>query len=214
MRQLITEFNTEYPNYSASEKSDGEFYESENAGKAHTLQKLVIKEMDAYVIPNNIIKDATSIFSKANSNPILRKDNDGIFLKEKTGRKYIYFCELKSSFMEPNIVKAKDQIVGAYLKLHSLLSVLQSYNPDEWTIRGIIASYKPSMEKVSSLQRNIETDDKSRFCYNLQRDKVYTMPGKNCRKYFAPLKVPEITLYHIGIPDMTEEYEVRFDDIV
>ena len=198
MKQLISEFNSEYCNYSAIGYNNYQFTEDDNKGKPDTLQSLTILGIDACVIPKRIIKDSTSIYAKANSQDILRKDNDGIFLKEENGKKYIYLCELKSSFLEGNIIKAKDQIVGAYIKLHSLFSALQSYNPSEWSIRGIIASYSPSIEKIS----------------DLQRDKKYIMPEANCKRSFFPLHVPEITIYHISVPDKTENYTIDFNDII
>ncbi|MCF2593892.1 hypothetical protein I6E11_08880 [Bacteroides caecigallinarum] len=215
MKQLISEFNSEYRNYSAIGYNNYQFTEDDNKGKPDTLQSLTILGIDACVIPKSIIKDSTSIYAKANSQDILRKDNDGIFLKEENGKKYIYLCELKSSFLEGNIIKAKDQIVGAYIKLHSLFSALQSYNPSEWSIRGIIASYSPSIEKISDLQRKMENGDiKTRFCFNLQRDKKYIMPEANCKRSFFPLHVPEITIYHISVPDKTENYTIDFNDII
>ena len=62
-------------------------------------------------------------------------------------------CELKSSFSTQQICKAKAPIIASYLKLHSLLSLLQSYTPDEWVIKGIIASFKPNEDVQSYLSK-------------------------------------------------------------
>lgn len=129
MKQLISEFNSEYRNYSAIGYNNYQFTEDDNKGKPDTLQSLTILGIDACVIPKSIIKDSTSIYAKANSQDILRKDNDGIFLKEENGKKYI-------------------------------------------------------------------------------------MPEANCKRSFFPLHVPEITIYHISVPDKTENYTIDFNDII
>ena len=140
----------------------------------------------------------------------------GVFLPaSEADRKFIYICEIKSSFIADNIVKAKDQVVGSYLKLHSLLSLLQSYKQSEWTVRGIIASFTPPAEKVQDFLRKKSTGDKvSSFCYDFQRDKKYVMPEDKCKKYFSPLNVPEITLYHVSVPGMPDSYTIDFSKII
>lgn len=215
MKQLIDEFNKVYPQYAAREVVDSTFDESENAGKDKTLRNLTIYKTNAFVIPNIIASDANSFYNKAKSPNILEKVCDGIFLKKEADRKFIYICELKSSFIADNIVKAKDQVVGSYLKLHSLLSLLQSYKQSEWTVRGIIALFTPPAEKVQDFLRKKSTGDKvSSFCYDFQRDKKYVMPEDKCKKYFSPLNVPEITLYHVSVPGMPDSYTIDFSKII
>ena len=151
MEQLIKEYNEIYPTYASNGvvELNHTFDEASNSGKPNTFQRLTVNGMNGIVIPNVIVKDNTSIFKKAGSKAILKDDCDGIFFTEHGGQKYIYLCELKSSFSTQQIAKAKDQIIGSYLKLHSLLSLLQSHNPEEWIIKGIIASFAQN-NKLSS----------------------------------------------------------------
>ena len=134
MKRLVEEYNRLYPNYASTGvvEVDHTFAETSNSGRLDTFQHLTVNGMNGIVIPNVIVKDDTSIFQKAGSNVILKEDCDGIFLTKQDGQKYIYLCELKSSFSTQQISKAKDQIIGSYLKLHSLLSLLiiQSYRMD------------------------------------------------------------------------------------
>lgn len=89
-------------------------------------------------------------------------------------------------FSTQQIAKAKDQIIGSYLKLHSLLSLLQSYNPEEWIIKGIIASFAPDTEQQALLSRQKEAGNKiCNLCYNLHRDKNIA-----CRKAIARNSIP------------------------
>ena len=215
MKQLIDEFNKIYPAYQSSNVTDCTFDEDDNIGKSDTLQHLTINGINACLIPKYIIKDITSLYNNAKSDETLRKDPDGIFLIEEGGMKYIYIVEMKSSYTKSNIVKAKSQVVGAYLKLHSLFSLLQSYHPSEWIVRGIIASFSPTVEKVQDFIRRKTTGDiVSSFCYNLQRDKKYIMPEENCKKYFFPLNVPEITLYYVAVPGMANNHTIDFRNII
>lgn len=215
MKQLIDEFNKVYPVYQSSLNVDCTFDEDDNLGKLNTFQHLTINGINSCVIPKHVIKNITSLYDSAGSHESLRKDPDGIFLIEDDGKKYIYIIEMKSSYTQSNIVKAKDQVVGSYLKLHSLFSLLQSYNPSEWTVRGIIASFTPPAEKVQDfLKKKTNGDKASSFCYNFQRDKKYVMPEEKCKKYFSPLNVPEITLYHVSVPGMSDSYTIDFGDII
>lgn len=214
MKQLIDEYNKVYPKYMASQVTDHTFNEISNGSKPNTLHNLTIKGINSYIIPNDIIKDATSIYDKAGSPDVLRKDNDGIILAELNGTKYILICELKSSFSSENIVKAKNQIIGAYIKLHSLFSILQSYNPTEWIIRGIIVSYTPSTNLILDLQRDLECNIKNQFLFKLQRDKKYLMPGNKCKRFFHPLNIPDILLCHLPVPDKAECFTVDFNNII
>lgn len=215
MKQLIDEFNRVYPNYRAFPVCDYTFDEDSNLNKQNTLQHLTIKGINSYIIPNSLIKDATSIFNKAKSPDVLRKDNDGIILAEINGIKYVLICELKSSYTTSNIIKAKDQIVGAYIKLHSLFSLLASYNPKDWTVRGIIASFAPTLECSSTLQKKMGGGDREcSFCFKFQRDKKYVMPERNCRNFFFPLNVPEITLYHVSVPTLSTTHSIELSKIM
>lgn len=128
---------------------------------------------------------------------------------------YIHICELKSSYATQPITKAKDQIIGSWLKLHSLMSLLQSYHPEEWQVRGIIASFTPTPEQEAAILRMKENGNEAgNFCYNLQRDRKYPMPEANCKSYFCPLNVPGITIYHVPVPYQTEAFGVNFDTLI
>lgn len=215
MKQLIDEFNKVYPAYRSLDVADYTFDEDENIGKSDTFQYLTINGINACLIPKHIIKNITLLYKNAESNDVLRKDPDGIFLIEESGIKYIYIVEMKSSYSKSNIVKAKDQVVGSYLKLHSLFSLLQSYNPTEWIVRGIIASFSPEKERVLEFMRRKDDGDiGSSFCYIFQRDKKYIMPESNCKRCFSPLNVPEVTLYYVGVPLKADRYTVDFKNII
>lgn len=217
MEQLIKEYNEIYPTYASNGvvELNHTFDEASNSGKPNTFQRLTVNGMNGIVIPNVIVKDNTSIFKKAGSKAILKDDCDGIFFTEHGGQKYIYLCELKSSFSTQQIAKAKDQIIGSYLKLHSLLSLLQSYNPEEWIIKGIIASFAPDTEQQALLSRQKEAGNKiCNLCYNLHRDKKYCMPESNCKKFYSPMNVPELTLHYVPVPDKKANFIVDFKELV
>ncbi|WP_348725890.1 hypothetical protein [Parabacteroides goldsteinii] len=217
MKRLIDEYNNLYPNYASTGvvEVSHTFDETNNSGKPDTLQHLTVNGMNGIVIPSVIVKDHTSLFSKAGSNEVLKEDCDGIFFTERNEQKYIYLCELKSSFSTQQISKAKNQIVGSYLKLHSLLSLLQSYNPDEWTVKGVIASFIPKDEQQAYLLKKKEEGNKvCGFCYNLNRDKRYHMPKMDCCKFYSPMKVPDLTLHYVSVPDNSASFAVDFNELL
>ncbi len=71
MKHLIDEYNKVYPKYMASQVTDHTFNEISNGSKPNTLHNLTIKGINSYIIPNDIIKDATSIYDKAGSPDVL-----------------------------------------------------------------------------------------------------------------------------------------------
>lgn len=217
MRQLIDEYDKLYPNYASTGvvEEDHTFDEINNRGRPDTLQHLTINGINGIVIPSVIVKDDTSLFLKAGSIDILKGDCDGIFFTERNGQKYIYLCELKSSFSSQQISKAKDQLIGSYLKLHSLLSLLQSYNPTEWIVKGVIASFAPKAEQLAYLLKQKEAGEKvCDFCYNFNRDKRYYMPKLDCCRFYSPMNVPDFTLHYVSVPDKNVSYAVDFSELV
>lgn len=143
----------------------------------------------------------------------MKKDCDGIFLTEKEGKPYLFLYELKSKFTVSEIASAKDQIIGSYLKLHALLSLLQVYKQEELVIRGIIASFSPTDETLSNMTQKMENDILNRFCYQLNRDAIYQMPKEKCLGYYKPLCMPGIDIHYIPVQNQTSEYTVQLADL-
>ena len=95
------------------------------------------------------------------------------------------------------------------------MSLLQSYHPEEWQVRGIIVSYMPTPEQEAAILRMKENGNEAgNFCYNLQRDRKYPMPEANCKSYFRPLNVPEVTIYYVPVPYQTEAFRVNFGTLI
>lgn len=215
MNQLCNEFGEIFPNY-APQPMKGTYLceEQEHPGNPNTFRLFTLNQVEGYSIPNTLVKDDSSIFVKAGTKDLLREDCDGIFLTEQEGKKYLYLCELKSTFSTQQITKAKNQLIGSYLKLHSLFSLLQAYHPEEWIVKGIIVSFAPDTETVNLLSKNREQNKAYDFCFCLYRDKKYTMPAANCQQFFAPLNLPELTLHYLAVPGKQKEFSVNFRDLM
>ncbi|MBS5550582.1 MAG: hypothetical protein KHX53_00685 [Bacteroides sp.] len=215
MNQLCNEFGKIFPNY-APQPMNGKYLceEQEHPGNPNTFRHFTLNQVEGYSIPNTLVKDDSSIFVKAGTKDLLREDCDGIFLTEQEGKKYLYLCELKSTFSTQQITKAKNQLIGSYLKLHSLFSLLQAYHPEEWIVKGIIVSFAPDTETVNLLSKNREQNKAYDFCFCLHRDKKYTMPAANCQQFFAPLNLPELTLHYLAVPGEQKEFSVNFRDLM
>jgi hypothetical protein len=214
MKQLVENFKKLYPPY-VSEVTSMCIEEKENQSKAHvTFDRLNIQGVDGFEISNQIIKAANSLYGKVTQEKLLKKDCDGIFLTEKDGKTYLFLCELKSKFTVSEIASAKDQIIGSYLKLHALLSLLQVYKQGEFEIRGIIASFSPTDEMLSFLSKEMENDQGAiRFCYQLNRDAFYQMPKEKCLGYYEPLCMKGITIHYIPIQNKSSEFTVQLVDL-
>lgn len=154
------------------------------------------------------------MYGKVTQDKLLTKDCDGIFVTEKEGKRYLFLCELKSRFIVKEIVSAKDQIIGSYLKIHALLSLLQDYKQEEFEIRGIIASFSPTDEMLSFMSKKMENDRGAiQFCYNLNRDSIYQIPKDSCLCYYKPLCMNGITIHYIPIQNKSSEFTVQLVDL-
>lgn len=213
MKALIEHFDLLYPHYSSvAFRNSCVIKEKENVREKAFLE-LKINGVNGYEIPNNVVKDATSFYSKAKSPGTLAHDCDGIFFFEYSGKKFLFLCELKSSFSSQEIQKAKEQVIGSYLKMHSLLSLLQGYRKDEIEVRGLIVSFEPETEKLLAIEKKSENDRSCRFCTLLCKENKYVMPQRNCERYYTPLCVPGLTIHYVGVPGHQQAYTINFDSL-
>lgn len=214
MRDLITRFDKLFPVYSSVAFNGCCTVEEKENRKADAFLKLEINGINGYEISNCVAKDSTSFFSKAGSGEPLNHDCDGIFFVEYDNKKYLFLCELKSTFATKEIIKAKEQLVGSYLKMHSLLSLLQGYKQDEIEVRGLIASFQPETERLLFIEKRREIDKSCHFCSFLNKEHKYMMPKASCEKFYAPLCVPDFTIYYVGVPDHRQEYAINFNSLL
>lgn len=210
MKTLIDQFDNLYPNYSSTTFTDYFVVREKENVRENAFLELIINGIDGYEIPNIVAKDSTSFYAKAQSREPLNHDCDGIFFSEYAGKKFLFICELKSSFSSQEILKAKEQIIGSYLKIHSLLSLLQQYRKDEIEVRGLIVSFKPEVERLLAIEKRAESDRSCRFCSLLYKEQKYIMPKIKCEKFYNPLCVPDLTIHYVGVPDHQQTFTIDF----
>lgn len=220
MGKLIENFNKQYPLFAAIEiKGDCIIDEQEAEDATHCFRELTILGFEGWQFPHELPKKATSFYQKAqetlmkeeNSHKVVRMDCDSILCVEKDDRVIFYLCELKSSYIQENIIKAKDQIVGSYIKLHGMLSLLQDYDKNKIEIYGIIVSYEADVERLSGL-KDMENKG-ARFCVSLYSRMSYDMPRKHCEKYWYPLVFQDIKIKYVKIPRTQKQYTIDFSSI-
>jgi hypothetical protein len=193
MYNLVNNFNHIYPDF-ASTKFVGScsVIEPENYG-TNKLQEIVLNSFDGFQFPHDLAQKTTSFPKIAKHCGVLLKDCDGIVLFEKNGQNYILFCELKSNYSLDNIVKAKDQLVGSFVKFKGLLSCIQGYKQEDYKPIGLIVSFEPTQEQLTMISKI--QDPRSSFAITLNYNKFYPMPASKCDKFFHPLAVGDIDIY-------------------
>ena len=223
MSVLIDNYNKLYPAFAAKPiNSNCVIAEQEAEDAQHTFRTLKIKGVSGWMFPHDLPKQATSFYDKSQnglsdsqkelpSYNILRKDCDGIFCIEENNKIVIYVCELKSSYTIDAINKAKDQIVGSFLKLLGQLSLLQDYDKDNIEMRGIIVAYEATTERLADAKKL--ADRKARFFLQLNELHQYIMPQNKCEQYWHPLRCPEITIKYLEIPLRQKCHEIDFSQI-
>ena len=212
MDKLANNFNTIYPGFASTKFNGGcSITEPENIG-TNKFQKIILNSFDGFQFPHELAGKTSSFPSIAKHKGVLQNDCDGIVLFEKSGQKYILFCELKSSYILENIVKAKDQLIGSFVKFKSLLSTLQGYKSDEYKAVGLIVSFEPTHEQLTDIGKN--QDRGASFAIRLNSDKFYTMPADRCDNYFCPLSVGCFEIYYIAVPDRKTTFSIDINTII
>lgn len=212
MDELANNFNKIYPGF-ASTKFNGEcsITEPENIG-TNKFQKIILNSFDGFQFPHDLAQKTSSFPAIANHVGVLQNDCDGIVLFEKNGQKYILFCELKSSYLLDNIVKAKKQLIGSFIKFKSLLSTLQGYESDKYKPIGLIVSFEPTQEQLTNISKI--QDNRSSFAISLNRNRYYIMPADKCDKFFCPLAVGCFEIYYVAVPDHKTTFSIDINTII
>lgn len=218
MDKLITDFNKLYPEFAASQFSGStDIIEPENDGKPGTFQHLTVQ------IPPTAIAwefsrpclEATKSFhdlacpsaSAVNHcHVVMKKECDGMLCtQDAAGLITFHVFELKSGFTKESITKAKDQIVGSYLKMIHLLAPLQTFDLSRIRMTGYIAAYEPSVETLTAIKDDARA---GYFCIQLNAKGRYDMPASKCEKYWHPLSCGDIAINFIKVPSGAASHSV------
>lgn len=217
MGLLINNFNKLYPSFAAT-KVNGVcvINEQETEDTAHNFRQLTIGGFNGWQFPHELPKKATSfynmsqemVFPEQECHGVVRLDCDSILCVEEDDKIVFYVCELKSSYIQSNIVKAKDQIVGSYIKLCGMLSLLQGYDKDKIEICGIIVAYESDAERISGMK--CIDDPRTRFCISLYDKLIYNMPRRRCEAFWHPLALQDIKFKYVKVPYAHKNYTIDF----
>lgn len=221
MSSLINNFKKLYPSFELLDiNGDCEISEVENTIEDNGFKQLIISDVIGWQFPHEMPKKLSSIFCMSQEgiddnskecHAVVRFDCDGIFCVEKDNKLTLFICELKSSFSVESICKAKNQIVGSLIKTLGLLNLLQKYRLEDIEIKGVIISYVPCVERLTSFKKDSRPDY---FCMKLYHDGCYLMPASKCERFWHPLAFKkDISLIYIGVPKGNTEYKICLSDI-
>lgn len=213
MRQLAKNFDVAFPGV-ASTRFNGscKVEEPENIKNGKGFQQIEFTGIDGISFPHELARKTSSFASIAQHKWILSLDCDGIILFEKNGQKYMIFCELKSTFSTKEIAKAKNQVIGSYVKMKGLFSTLQGYDVDDYKPVGIIVSFEPTQEQLNAISK-LENPTSS-FAITLNSKKTYHMSASKCDIFFHPFAVGNFDIYYIGVPGLQQTYSIDLNSII
>ena len=216
--KIIEEYNTLFPQEKAV-RTIGTCTITEHEDMVHltnSLREITYTGVDTYQFSHLLPKKLSGSFQKLGLKKdsifgALLKDCDGIFCVDKAGTIHMYFCELKSSFSVQEIVKAKDQIIGSYLKVNNLLQLLQAYKITKFIFHGIIVSYAPNTARLSYLKT--VTEKSERFVSMIYNDKQYLMPAQNLDIFYKPIVFNDLLFHYVPVPAGQLTYSIPFANI-
>ena len=219
MNTLIENFNNLCPLCAAC-PVDGDCIidEHDNENRFNVFQRLIITDFKGWQFPHDLPNKLSASYcrlhnptSNNNCHKVVRLSCDSILCIEEEGKIIFYVCELKSSYDKDQIVHAREQIVGSYIKILALLNTLQGFDMNRIEMRGVIFAYEMNPERLSIFKNTSEIA--TRFCLKLYEDKIYNMPSSNCESYWYPLSCPDVKLILITVPNLKREHTISFKDI-
>ena len=113
-----------------------------------------------------------------------------------------------------DIVKAKDQLVGSFVKFKSLLNCIQGYKQEDYKPIGLIISFEPTQEQLTNISKILDTDRRASFALTLNSNRFYPMPADRCNSYFCPLAVGNFDIYYIAVPNRQTTFSVDINTII
>ena len=143
------------------------------------------------VFDPDIAKDLTGFFQSARAGDIFKFNCDGAFLFQGETKKYLFLCELKSSFDSSDIYHASNQIISTYIKLSMVLNLLPNYRKDDIIVKGFIVSrpaeksYLRDLHKQSMMGSRSRFTTEAEFCYDLcyNDEQTYVLNFRNCHQF-------------------------------
>lgn len=212
MDKLVKNFDQTYPNYASTKFVGSCSIKEPNNFGTNKFYEIQLNSLNGFQFPHDLAEKTSSFPKIANHNGFLIKDCDGILLFEKNGQKYILFCELKSSYILEDIVKAKNQLVGSFVKFKGLLSCIQGYEQKDYKPIGLIVSFEPTQEQLTNISKI--QDNRSSFAISLNRNRYYIMPADKCDKFFCPLAVGCFEIYYVAVPDHKTTFSIDINIII
>lgn len=212
---LSAEFDKLYagrPTHPFADKIDVKETEARDTGIE--VRRLRFINVNGCEIQHRLLKRIASLYESActpnaiSQLDIAGRDCDGIFLVDKGATIRMNLCELKTTANIDNICDAKDQIIGSYIEINSLLQNLQSYTDGSIEVVGFIVSHGPK-SAIKSMAKDIR-DPRARFYLKLMTEKEYTMPKNKMEIFYHPLKMPSIKFYFVEVPAKMQQHQVDY----
>ncbi len=214
MDKLVKNFDQTYPNYASTKFVGSCSIKEPNNFGTNKFYEIQLNSFDGFQFPHDLAEKTSSFPKIADHKGYLLKDCDGILLFEKNGQKYILFCELKSSYILDDIVYAKNQLVGSYVKFKGLLSCIQGYEQKDYKPIGLIVSFEPTQEQLTNISKKLGTDRRSSFALTLNSKRFYSMPADKCDSYFCPLAVGNFDIYYVAVPNRQTVFSIDINAII
>lgn len=148
--------------------------EEERSSKV-TYMNFKLQDHTIWSINKSALNDMNKFISSDNGKVYLSHECDGILICDYNGKKYLVIIELKSSYTVTNIKKARLQLQASYVKIMSILNMLDGCNIDDFECCCFIVSLEPDAETISHFRkRALLLGNKyciEKFCLKLAKSK-------------------------------------------
>lgn len=178
-----------------------------------SVRQLSFDIQESVVVDTTFVKSLSRFFQSNKSDEVFGKECDGIILFEHNDKNYCFLVELKSAFDTKEIDKAQKQILSTHVKLNMALGLLADYSKSDFEFIGIIASQKPTDNRlrwIESMNRLPDDDPAKKphlfpiklFFENYLEEKSYRL-NPNCMyekmKYCHVTVPPDSSIYKADI---------------
>ncbi len=170
-----------------------------------------LQDHTIWSINKSVLNDMNKFISSDSGKVYLSHECDGILICDYNGKKYLVIIELKSSYTVANIKKARLQLQASYVKIMSILNMLDGCSIDDFECCCFIVSLEPDTETISHFRKKaLLLGDKyciEKFCLKLVKsnDKKVLLERKFSEiiklKINSKLIFNILPIYHVSALD-------------
>ena len=209
---IFDEYNELFPVFASSSFSNSvTIDEQESSSASCKVRHAKFKNVSGEFIPHEAVLKFRTLYDTAGSMELLTKNCDGVFCCLDGDALILNMCELKTTALDTAILEAKKQITCTSTQLRALLNHVKTYDGNV-KVRGFLVAHKPKIAQMSMLKQPQKESD--RRTIKLLKEGCEIMQKSKLEEMWSPLKMVDIKLYYIEVPQGKDTVNIDYSKII